>query len=141
MKSRSAMADACYLACSKKYDAATHTWIDCGACIPTVYISVELDKQELQTMAWSFVADVPEDHILENKYGIGEKERVLEAIKILQESKLYIEYFPDYSMKDIENCIKRNIRTHKCQCIFLDYITSSMKIIEEVTRASGGRQK
>lgn len=131
------MADACWLACSEVYENGE--WVSAGSeNIPTIFISVELDKSELQTMAWSFVSGVPENHILENNYAFGEKERVLKAIQILKESSLYIEYFPDYSMKDIENCIKRNLRTHKVQCIFLDYITTSMKIIEEITRASGG---
>ena len=136
-KSRTAMADACHLSCSEIYENGE--WISTGReNIPTVFISVELDKSELQTMAWSFVAGVPENHILENNYDFGEKERVIKAIQILKEAPLYIEYFPDYSMKDIENCIKRNLRTHKVQAIFLDYITTSMKIIEEITRASGG---
>lgn len=136
-KSRSAMADACWMACSEVYENGG--WVSTGSeNIPTIFISVELDKSELQTMAWSFVSGVSENHILENNYDFGEKERVLKAIQILKESSLYIEYFPDYSMKDIENCIKRNLRTHKVQCVFLDYITTSMKIIEEITRASGG---
>lgn len=136
-KSRSAMADACWLSCSEVYENGE--WVSTGSQnIPTIFISVELDKSELQTMAWSFVSGVPENHILENDYHFGEKERVIKAIQILKESSLYIEYFPDYSMKDIENCIKRNLRTHKVQCVFLDYITTSMKIIEEITRASGG---
>ena len=135
-KSRNAMADACYMSCSQIYEDGE--WKDIGEQIPTIFISVELDKSELQTMAWSFVANVPENHILENNYDFGEYERVVKAIQILKESKLFIEYLPDYNMKDIENCIKRNIRVNKCSCVFLDYITSSMKIIEEITRASGG---
>jgi SPBc2 prophage-derived uncharacterized protein yorI len=133
---RNAMADACYMSCSSIYENGE--WVDIGEKIPTIFISVELDKSELQTMAWSFVSGVPENHILENKYDFGEYERVVKAIQILKESKLFIEYLPDYNMKDIENCIKRNIRVNKCSCVFLDYITSSMKIIEEITRASGG---
>lgn len=133
---RNAMADACYMSCSSIYENGE--WVDIGEKIPTIFISVELDKSELQTMAWSFVSGVPENHILENKYDFGEHERVVKAIQILKESKLFIEYLPDYNMKDIENCIKRNIRVNKCSCVFLDYITSSMKIIEEITRASGG---
>ena len=133
---RNAMADVCYMSCSSIYENGE--WVDIGEKIPTIFISVELDKSELQTMAWSFVSGVPENHILENKYDFGEYDRVVKAIQILKESKLFIEYLPDYNMKDIENCIKRNIRVNKCSCVFLDYITSSMKIIEEITRASGG---
>ena len=133
---RTAMADACYLACDQIwFDGG---WKSCGHRIPTVFISVELDVEEIQTMATSFIAEVPEDHILRSEYEEGEYERVLRAIEILERSKLYIEYLPDYSMQDVENCIKRNIRLNGCNCVFLDYITSSIKIMSEITGKAGG---
>ena len=137
-KSRTAMADACTLACSEFYNIHTQRWESLGVRCPTVFISVELDIEELQTMALAFVAGVPENHIIRNEMSFDEIERVKKAAKIVKESELYIEYFPNYGIKDVENCIKRNLRVHKVQYVFLDYITSSMKIIEEVARASGG---
>lgn len=130
------MADACYLACSEIYENGE--WIDTGYPVSTVYISVELDKSELQTMALSFITGIPENHILENSYDFDEMSRLKKGIQILKESKLFIEYLPDYSIKDIENSITRNIRLNGAQAVFLDYITTSMKIISEITRASGG---
>lgn len=137
-KSRTAMADACYLASDEYWDVDKKEWVGTGAACPTVFISVELDKEELQTMALAFIAGIPEGHILRGEMTFEEQERAIKGIEILKRMPLYIEYFPDYSLKDIENCIKRNIRVHKANTIFLDYITTSMKIIEEVSRASGG---
>lgn len=136
-KSRSMMADACTLACDSKFDNGK--LISLGVQIPTVFISVELDREELQTMALAFIADVSEDLILEpGRLSFEEAERVKQAIEILHRSDLYMEYLPDYSLKDIENCIKRNIRVNKTSCVVLDYITSSMRMIEEISRASSG---
>ena len=137
-KTRYAMADACFLACSEYYNTQVKEWVSLGDSCPTVFISIELDIQELQTMALAFVAGVPENHIIKNELSFEEKERIKKAIPIIEESELYIEYLPDYDMKDIENCIKRNLRVHKAQYIFFDYIATSMKIIEQVSRASGG---
>lgn len=139
-KSRSAMADACNLACESIYNPVTNTWDwNNGDCLPTVYISVELDKEELQTMALSYISAVPEDHILDiSLLGWDEKERLSKAVGILKRSKLYMEYFPDYSMRDIENCIKRNLRVNKTQYVFMDYITSSMSMIQEIANATRG---
>lgn len=135
-KSRTDMADACTFACSRIYKNGE--WIDIGEKIPTVYISVELDKEELQTMALAFVADVPEDRILEpDTMSFDEVERVKEGIKIIEDSELYIEYLPNYGIKDVENCIKRNIRVHKVKCVVFDYLTSSIKMIEEIARGTG----
>lgn len=137
-KSRSAMADACYMACSSYYDE-NKGWVNSGEKIPSLFISVELDKEELQTMALSFISGVPENRILEPiLLQFDEQDRLKQAVKVLQESALIIEYLPDYSIRDIENCIKRNLRVHKTQAVFMDYITTSMSMIEELTRASGG---
>lgn len=137
-KTRYAMADACFLACSEYYNTQVKDWVSLGDSCPTVFISIELDIQELQTMALAFVAGVPENHIIKNELSFEEKERIKKAIPIIEESELYIEYLPDYDMKDIENCIKRNLRVHKAQYIFFDYIATSMKIIEQVSKSSGG---
>jgi replicative DNA helicase len=130
------MADACYLSCGMIYE--NNEWVETGGKIPTVFISVELDMEELQTMAWSFISGVPENHILENKYDFDEYDRVIKAIQILKDAPLWFEYLPDYDLKDVENCIKRNIRVHKTSCVFLDYLTSSMKLLEQVSKAGGG---
>lgn len=138
-KSRSSMADACGFACGEVYDPLLSKWVDMGEKIPTVFISVELDKEELQTMALAFIGGIPEDRILQpDSLNFQEEERLVKAAKILRESELYIEHLPDYSLKDIENCIKRNIRINKVQCICMDYITTSMSMLEEIARATKG---
>ena len=64
--------------------------------------------------------------------------RVVEAANIIKESPLYIEEMPDFTMKDVENCIKRNIRNNRVQYVFFDYIQSSVSILGEISRMSGG---
>ena len=61
-----------------------------------------------------------------------------EAAKILAESPLYVEELPDFSLKDVEDKIKKNIRDHDVKYVFHDYIHTSLKILEEITRRSGG---
>ena len=69
-------------------------------------------------MCLAFLSDVNEENILTNTYGIGEKERVIHAAEILSKAPLYIEVVPDFSLKDIENIIQRNIRTRRCKYVF-----------------------
>lgn len=137
-KSRTMMADACTLACNQIYDAKSEAWVANGLCQPTLFISTELELSELRTMALAFLANVNEEHILTGEYEFGEWERVYYAAKLLQDSPLYIEVIPDFSLRDIENTIKRNIRVRKCQYVIFDYIHTSMKILEEISQRSGG---
>ena len=136
-KTRSMIADACYVACSKIYDES-FGWIGCGASQPTLYITTEQELEEVQTMMLAFISDVNEDHILNGYYEGNEEERVKEAAKILSEAPLYVEELPDFSLKDVEDRIKKNIREHDVRYVFHDYIHTSLKILEEITKRSGG---
>lgn len=137
-KSRSMMADACYLACREIYDGQEGKWVSTGCYESTLFISVELDVEELQTLALAFIAQIPEDRILSNQMSNSEKERLEKAIQILEESNLFIEWLPDYGIKDVENSIKRNIRKNKVKYVFFDYICTSVKILNEIAQQSRG---
>ena len=137
-KTRAMIADACYVGTDRYYEPTFGAWLPTTLAEPVLYISTELDLGEVQTMMLAFLSAVDEDHILTGKYDDGEEERVREAARLLKESQIYIEYKPDFSLKDIEDIIKKNIREHQTHYIFYDYIHTSMKILEEVTRRSGG---
>ena len=134
---RSMIADACYVACDRIYDE-NFGWIRTGKGQPTLYITTEQELEEVQTMMLAFLSNVNEDRILTGWYEEGEEERVREAAKILAEAPLYIEELPDFSLQDVENTIKLNIRERGVYYIFYDYIHTSIKILEEITRRSGG---
>ena len=116
-KSRTMIADACYIACNRIYDDV-FGWIKNGTCEPTLYITTEQEKGEVQTMMLAFLSNVNEEHILNGKYEGDERERVFEAAKILHNSPLYIEILPDFSLQDVENKIKKNIRDHDVKYVF-----------------------
>jgi replicative DNA helicase len=50
---------------------------------------------------------------------------------------LYIEELPEFNLQDVENTIKRNIRERGVKYIFHDYIHTSIKILEEISRRAG----
>ena len=136
-KSRTMIADCCYIGCNKIYDE-NFGWIKNGTAEPCLYIATEQEKEEIQTMMLAFLSCVNEDHILNGKYEGDEEARVREAARILSESPIYIEVLPDFSLQDVENKIKKNMRDHNIKYCFHDYIHTSLKILEEITKKSGG---
>lgn len=136
-KTRAMIADACSIACDEIYDSSIQRWVKNGTKEPTIFISTEQEKDEIQTMMLAFLSDVDEEHILNGKYIAGEWERVRYAANLLQHSPLYIQQLPDFSLQDIENTIKRGVRDFECRYVFFDYIHSSMKILSEVTSKAG----
>ena len=136
-KSRSLVADACYIACDKIYDE-NFGWIGNGQKEPTLFITTEQELSEVQTMMLAFLSCVNEEHIINGKYEGDEEERVEYAAEILSNSPIYIKELPDFSLEDVENLIKQGIRDLGVRYIFYDYIHTSMKILEEITSKSGG---
>lgn len=136
-KTRSMIADCCYIGCNKIYDE-NFGWIGSGPAEPVLFITTEQELEEIQTMMLAFLSNVNEEHILNGEYDEGEEERVIQAAKLLKESPIYVEELPDFSLQDVENKIKKNIRDHDVKYVFHDYIHTSLKILEEITKRSGG---
>jgi replicative DNA helicase len=135
---RTMVADACNFACNEIYEPDFGMWIKNGKSQPTLFIATEQDKSEVQTMMLAFVSAVNEEHILNGQYEDGERDRVIKAAEILKQATLWIEELPDFSLQDIENKIKKGIRDHDVKYVVHDYIHTSLKILSEITRKSGG---
>ena len=135
-KSRSMIADACYIACDQLFNSETMQWEANGTREPTIYITTEQEINEVQTMMVAFLSDVDEEHILTGRYEDGEWERVSKAAEILTKSPLYIKELHDFSLQDIEDTLKRSITEYGVKYLFMDYIHTSMKILSEISSKS-----
>lgn len=136
-KTRAMIADACSIACNEVWDPTSRRWEKTGTKEPTIFITTEQEKDEVQTMMIAFLSGVDEEHILTGMYEQQEWDRVVYAAHLLKDSPLYVQQLPDFSMQDIENTIKRGIRDHGVRYVFFDYIHTSMKILTEVTSKTG----
>lgn len=135
---RMSLADACLISIPKRYDLERKRWVKTGCQEPTLFITTELEIEEVQTMIMAYVSGVPEEHILDGKYEPGEEARVDKAIAVVQEAPLWIEHVPDFNVDDIENVIKEYKLKHQIAYCFFDYIFTSIKILTEVaTKARG----
>lgn len=117
-KTRALIADACYIACDTLFNSKTNKWEQNGTKEPTLFIATEQDLEEVQTMMIAFIAEVDEAHIIDGEYFPGEWERVTQAAAILKETPLYVVQLPDFSLQDIENTIKFNIREYDVKYVF-----------------------
>lgn len=135
---RTMVADACYFSCSEIYDTKQGKWIEVKSNQPTSFFSTELELSEIQTMMVAFVSGVQEENILNYNYGPGELERVQKAVEIVKNANLRITEMPDFSLEDIENELRKHIREYGTTMLVFDYIHSSLKILEEITKKTGG---
>ncbi len=137
-KSRNMAANAAYLSCGKMYNTDKKMWETIPHQEPTLLITTELELIEIQTMLLAFISGVDETIINESSGTPEQKQRIRDAAVIISEAPIYVEELPDFSMQDVEDKIKASIKQHNVGYIFFDYLHTSMKILEEVSRKSGG---
>lgn len=137
-KSRLSLADACLVSIPKRYDPDLKKWIKTNCQEPTLFITTELEKEEVQTMIIAYVACVQEEHILNGRYDPGEERRVDKAISIIEKAPLWIEHFPQFNVDDIENLIKEHKLRHNISFVMFDYIFTSTKVLMEMAQKTRG---
>lgn len=137
-KTRISAGDAACISIPWYYDTNINKWTWTGYQAATLFITTELEIDEIQTLWMAYVSGVPEDHILDGKYADDEEERVNEAIKKIEESQLYIEHIPNFNIEDVENVIKKYKIKHQIGYVFFDYIFTSIKILSEVATKTRG---
>lgn len=132
-KTRLAVGDACGLAYPIFYDTYTNSWIDKGYSGKVLFITTELDFDEIQTMILANISGINEDNILNGFYTMEEEERVDRAISIMEEYKtnFILAHIPDPSIGQIESCVRKNCLVNGVENVFYDYIFSSPSLLNE----------
>ena len=86
---------------------------------------------EVEPIMLAYIADVPQDHIMDYTYADGEYERVLYAIDVLDRSQIYLEYVPDYDISTLEQTIEKYVLQKNVRHVYFDYIHITTDLIAE----------
>ncbi|MEG0898325.1 MAG: DnaB-like helicase C-terminal domain-containing protein [Oscillospiraceae bacterium] len=125
-KSRSSMSDALNIACDKLYDWSQHKWIPTGDKEPVLFISTELTKEEIQDCLLAHISGIEQDRMEEWRDIGAEEESVLKiSAKLVEESMLYCEYMPDFTIDSINDTVERYVMNKGIKYCFFDYINDS----------------
>ena len=135
-KTRLALADICNVSCRAIYDY-DKGWIDNGPSYPSLFISTELEKEELQTLMLAFITGVDEGVIKDGHYSEVIHQRLIEGIKVLQDAPIHCVYVDDFSVSDIEMIIEKYIITHGVSEVAFDYIQITPKLSRSMARSFG----
>ena len=144
-KSRMSVANICHSFTSKYYDSKKQEWMvnPNGTQNKCLYIGTEMELiEEIEPILWAYIADVPQDHIMFNKYEMDEEQRVDEAIRILnEECNIYLEYVPDYDINTVEKIIEYHVNQNGVNHVFFDYIHITTDLISEFQNAAKARMQ
>lgn len=132
-KSRSMVADACFLAFPVRFNSLTCTWEQKGSCEKVLYITTEQSIKEIQRMVLAYLTDINESKFRYGNFSDLEKKVVAQALKVLEEYKenLYITQMPDPSNELIKTTIQNQCTLYGIEYVFFDYIFISTALLKE----------
>lgn len=136
-KTRLALADICNVSCDEIYDYQKG-WIKNGPSYASLFISTEVEKQELQTTMLAFITGIDDAVIKDGKYTQPVRDRLEKGIEVLKRAPIHCVYIDDFSVSDIEMIIERYIIEHGITEVSFDYIQMTPKLSRSMGKAFGG---
>lgn len=137
-KSRAKLADAAKISVPYFYDTEKKEWIHTGYDEPTLFITTELEVDEIQTMLVAYITGINEAKILDGNVSTEEEERIEQAIKYIELSKLYLVHLPNFSINDLIRTIKKYSIIYDVGYVFFDYIFTTPKMLAETSKMAKG---
>lgn len=136
-KSRMSIGDMCNVSAKAMFNNETRQWEENTDTVPSLFITTELDKDEVQLVMLATISGVPEDIIKDGEYTEEVEQRIIAAGEIIQESPIFIEFTTDFSQTDLECLIEKNLNKYGTGFVFFDYIQITPAFAREVRKAFG----
>lgn len=127
-KTRTAVRDVLNVACDEVYEIGTGNWIKTGKGYPILFISTELNKQELQTIALGYLSGLETSVIEAGNFDKTQLMRLNKAIEVLKRSKMYFVYMEEFSVTDLEMIIEDHVINNGIKYCVFDYIQNNGKL-------------
>lgn len=139
MKTSLAIADMTKVAVDKIYKNGE--WVYNGKSLPSLFISTELDQDELNTIVLAHITGIPRKIIMDGLFNKEQAELLTEGGRILRDSPFYLVHIPDFSVVDVEEIIERHVLDHDVQYVAFDYIQNTPKLQRSINEMFGSHQR
>lgn len=134
-KTRLGIMDLLKVSAYEIYDVRTSKWYKNPSPQPSLFISTELEKDEIDLILLSAITKLQPDVIRSGSYSAEERERLNRGIKALQNSKLYFVELPEFSISDVINIIDNYVLNYDCNYVVFDYIQMTSKLARTTREA------
>ncbi len=134
-KTRLGILDLLKVSASEMYDVRTSKWYQNPSPQPSLFISTELEQDEIDLILLSAVTKLQPDVIRSGKYSAEERERLDRGVKALKNSPLHFVELPEFSIADVTNIIDNYVLNYDCQYVVFDYIQMSSKLARTTREA------
>lgn len=99
-----------------------------------LFISTELEEEEIKIPAVCYIAEVEEDKVHNNNLTNEEIERIKYAFKVLENTPIWFEELFDFDAEDVEHEIEKHINKNNVSLIGFDYLHSTLKMFDSLAK-------
>lgn len=132
-KSRMAVGNACKLAYPLQWSLSKEEWVNNGSNQKIIFITTELEFDEIQTIILANLSGINEEKILNGTCNLKEKNRLNHTKKIMNKfaNNFYIYHMPDPNIAQLNNNVRRLSIANQVDAVFFDYIHTSPQLLNE----------
>lgn len=135
-KTRQAMKDMCNISCAERYETGKG-WVSTGPSLPILFISTELNKEELQILALAYVSGIGTSDIENGDYDKTARMRLERAVQVIKSSNMHFVFIDDFSVNDIQLLIEEHVINFGIKYCVFDYIQNAAKLSRTLQESFG----
>ena len=109
-------------------------WVKTNNTGRGLFISTELEEEEIKIPAICFIAEVDEDKVHNNELTEEEEARLEYAFDILERTPMWFEELFDFDDDDIEHEIEKHVNKNNVQYVGFDYMHSTLKMFDSLAK-------
>lgn len=140
-KTRQSLMELLFIACDEMVSSKTGKWTKLSPQRPCLFISTELEKEELQLQMLSFITKIMPEIISAGNYTSTVEREIDHAIEVMKNAPLYIIEMEEFDTSDIRNEIERYILNYKVEYINFDYIQMNPKLSTSMQKQFGHKMQ
>lgn len=133
-KTRKGLGDLAYDCVPIIYSIEKQAWIFTGNRERGLFISTELEEDEVVIPLICFIAEVEEEALRNNEITEDERARLRTASKILKKCHIWIEELFDFDIDDLTHLIQKYVNKHDVGYVFFDYIQTTLKMFDSMAK-------
>lgn len=134
-KTRLGILDLLKVSTYEMYDVRTGKWWKNPNPQPSLFISTELEQDEIDLILLSAVTKIKPDVIRSGNYSVEERERLNRGVQALKNSQLYFVELPEFSITDVTNIIDNYVLNYDCSYVVFDYLQMCSKLARTTREA------
>lgn len=134
-KTRLGILDLLKVSTYEMYDVRTGKWWKNPNPQPSLFISTELEQDEIDLILLSAVTKIKPDVIRSGSYSVEERERLNRGVQALKNSQLYFVELPEFSITDVTNIIDNYVLNYDCSYVVFDYLQMCSKLARTTREA------